>query len=97
MKRNVPIFGFLIGLLAPVLGFFIVYFVMGGNSNGIGDFFGGMFRSKTEAALILTLSLLINIAPFIYFTNKRLDLTARGILVATVLYATLIILVKYVW
>lgn len=97
MNRNIPIFGFVIGVLLPVLGLFIVYFAMGGYSNGFADFFRTMMRSRSEAALILTLSLLINIAPFIYYTNKRLDLTARGILVATVLYGTLIVLIKYVW
>lgn len=97
MKRNVPIFGFFIGLLLPILGLFIVYLIMGGYSNGMMDFFRGMFRSRSEAALYLTLALLINIIPFIFYTNKRLDLTARGILVATVLYGVLIVLIKYVW
>ena len=88
--------GFFIGLLLPVLGFFIVYLVMGSGA-GLGEFFGDMFRFKAIAALYLTLSILINIVPFIYYTNKRLDHTARGILVATMLYAVLIILIKYVW
>jgi hypothetical protein len=97
MKRNVPIFGFVIGLFAPVLGLLIVYLIMGGNNDGIGDFFNDMFRMRSIASLYITLSLLINLLPFIYCTNKRLDQTARGILVATMLYAVFIILIKYVW
>ena len=99
MKRNVPLFGFVIGALLPILGLFIVFFIMGGNHNGMGDFFRSLFRpgNGRETALFLTLSLLINILPFIFYTNKRLDLTARGILVATMLYAVLIVLIKYVW
>jgi hypothetical protein len=49
------------------------------------------------AALVLSLSLLANAIPFIFYTNRRLDLTARGILVATILYAVLIVLLRYVW
>lgn len=97
MKRNVPIFGFFIGLLLPILGLFIVFLIMGGDYSGIGDFLRSMSRNGKEAALFLTLSLLINIIPFIFYTNRRLDLTARGILVATMLYAVLIVLIKYVW
>ncbi len=97
MKRNVPIFGFFIGLLLPILGLFIVYLIFGSSYNGVGDFFRSIANVRTTAALYLTLALLINIVPFIFYTNKRLDLTARGILVATVLYGVLIVLIKYVW
>lgn len=97
MKRNIPILGFFIGLLLPVVGFLIVYLLLGGNTSGIGDFISEMFRMRSVAALYITLSILINILPFIYYTNKRLDHTARGILIATMLYALLVILIKYVW
>ena len=96
MNRNIPILGFFIGLLLPVLGFLIVYLIMG-SGDGLGEFVGDMFKFKDIAALRITLSILINIATFIYYTNKRLDHTARGILIATMLYALLVILVKYVW
>jgi hypothetical protein len=97
MKRNVPIFGFVIGLFAPVLGLLIVFLILGGNNDGFGDFFNDVLRNRTLGALYITLSLLINLVPFIYYTNKRLDQTARGILVATMLYAVLVVLIKYVW
>jgi hypothetical protein len=97
MKRNVPIFGFIIGALLPILGLFIVFLILGGDYSGFSDFFRSMLNNGRQAALFLTLGLLINIIPFIFYTNKRLDLTARGILVATMLYAVLIVLVKYVW
>lgn len=97
MKRNVPIFGFFIGLLLPILGLFIVYLILGSTYNGMSDFFRSMLNNSSSTALYLTLALLINIVPFIFYTNKRLDLTARGILVATMLYGVLIVLIKYVW
>ena len=96
MKRNVPILGFFIGAIMPVIGMFIVYLILFHNSN-FGDFLKQLRHSHDIAAKVLSLSILLNILPFIYFTNKRLDLTARGILIATVLYAVLIILLKFVW
>lgn len=80
----------------PVIGIFIVYLVMR-NDTSLPVFLREMFNRNKEAALVLTLALLLNIVPFIYYTNRRLDLTARGILVATVLYGVFIVLLKYVW
>jgi hypothetical protein len=97
MNRNIPIFGFVIGLFLPVLGFLIVFLVMGGDYGNIANFFRAMFNNRAVASLVITLSILINIIPFIYYTNRRLDLTARGILISTVLYAVLVVLIKYVW
>ncbi len=96
MNRNVPILGLVIGLLMPMIGMLIVYAVIG-KGESLGDFVSGLFRAKELAAKALSLSILANILPFIYYTNKRLDLTARGILIATMLYAVLIVLLKFVW
>ncbi|HEY9178280.1 MAG TPA: hypothetical protein VIN07_11335 [Flavipsychrobacter sp.] len=96
MKRNVSLLGLIIGLLLPVVGIFIVYLIMyGGNS--FESFFNALKHNFDTAALVLSLSILINIIPFIYYTNRRLDLTARGILIATMLYAVVIVLLKFVW
>ena len=56
-----------------------------------------LISKKDSAATILSLCLLANAIPFIYYTNKRLDHTARGIFIATMLYAVLIVLLKWVW
>ena len=96
MKRNVPILGFIIGIIMPVIGMLLVYLILFHNSS-FGDFFKVLRHSHDEAAKVLSLSILLNILPFIFYTNKRLDLTARGILIATILYAVLIILLRFVW
>ena len=96
MKRNVPILGLIIGLLLPILGILIMYLVKFNNMEA-GEFIRTMMRKKDVAAMVLSLSILINIIAFIFYTNRRLDLTARGILIATMLYAVLIVLLKYVW
>ena len=96
MKRNVPIFGLLIGLFAPVLGFVIMYFIWG-HGNTFSAFCRALMNDHDTASKVLSLALLINLLPFSLYTRKRLDYTARGILVATMLYAVFIILIKYVW
>lgn len=98
MKRNVPVFGLFIGLILPLVGILLAAFIFASMQHvSVGSFLAGMKHNHDAAAKVCTLGLLINIAPFIYFTNKRLDLTARGIFIATVLYAVIIVLLKYVW
>ncbi len=94
-RDNAPL-GLLLGLIFPVIGLFVVYLVKF-SSTGIGDFFQTLFHNFKAAALIIAFSLFANLIPFIYYTNKRLDQSAKGILIATMLYAVLIILLKYVW
>lgn len=96
MNRNIPALGFIIGLLLPVIGLVVMYFLWG-HSEGFFDFVRGLTYRKGMTSKVLTLSLLVNILPFLYYTTKRLDYTARGIFIATMLYAVLIVLVMFVW
>ena len=96
MKRNVPILGFIIGLLMPMIGVIIMYFLKFSDIN-FGNYVSGLFENGKLGAMVLSLSSLLNIIPFLYYTNKRLDNTARGVLVATMLYFVLFILLKFVW
>ncbi|MBL7683230.1 MAG: hypothetical protein JNK00_07690 [Flavipsychrobacter sp.] len=96
MKRNVPLLGFVIGAILPLIGIFIVYLIL---FQGISftEFLKEMRHMPTQATKVISLGILVNIIPFIFYTNKRLDLTARGIFVATMLYAVLMLLIKFVW
>lgn len=97
MRRiNVPILGFIVGLLLPVLGFFIVYFLMF-RANTIGGLAQSLMHDHKSASKVLTLSLLINLVPFVYCNAKRLDYAMRGIVSATMLYAVFIVMVMFVW
>ncbi len=96
MKRNMPLLGFVIGFLMPLLGMIVIYLVKFPGTQ-FNEFIRILTRNFDVAAMVLSLSILANIIPFIYYTNKRLDLTARGILIATMLYAVLIVLLKFVW
>jgi len=97
MKVNKPILGFIIGLLLPLLGDMIVYFILFRTQMNFSEYLQIFKYDHTDASKAMSLGLLINIFPFIYYTNKRLDNTARGILSATILYFVVIVLLKYVW
>jgi hypothetical protein len=96
MKRNIPMFGFVIGVLMPVIGFFLVYLILF-RTYTFGDFGAYLMHNHDKAAMVISLAMIMNVIPFIYFTNKRLDFSARGVLIATMLYALLVILLRFVW
>lgn len=97
MRINRPIIGFILGMILPFIGFFVVFLVM---TSGGGNFAGFIARLSTyhkELATVISLSALANLIPFIYFNSKRLDAASRGVFVATMLYAVTFILLKFVW
>jgi hypothetical protein len=96
MRRDVPIVGFIIGMVLPVLGLLTMYGLWG-HHEGFGVFLKSLTRQRGMASKVLTLSLLINLIPFVYTNTKRLDYTMRGIVIATMLYALFIFLVMFVW
>jgi hypothetical protein len=96
MKINNPVLGFIIGALAPVLGFFIVFLIFR-EGQTLGGFMNWLMGSHQMLAKVLTLSVLANLLPFMYMTSKRIDLAARGVLSATIIYAVFIVLIKFVW
>jgi amino acid permease len=61
------------------------------------DFYHMLVYSHSLLAKILSLSLLVNLAPFLYCTSRHYDYTMRGIVVATILYFVFIVLIMYVW
>ena len=79
-----------------MVGFLLMYLAWG-HGVGIGTFARSLTFQPGLASKVLTLSLLINLAPFLYCTTKRLDYAMRGIVIATMLYALFIFLIKFVW
>ncbi len=96
MKRDVPVLGFTIGLILPVLGMCVMY-MLWGHHQGFFDFVKGLTRQRGMASKVMTLSLLANLIPFVYCNLKRYDYTMRGIVIATMMYALFIFLIMFVW
>ena len=96
MRLNRPIIGFFLGLVMPVIGFLVV-FVIRARGADLMSFLEDLLRFPKIAALVVSLSILANLIPFIYFTNRRLDYAAKGVFIATMLYVVLILLLRFVW
>jgi hypothetical protein len=96
MRLNVPIVGFIIGLLLPLLGMFVMYLIWDGHS-GVAQFVHTLTSQKNMAGKVVLLGVLANLIPFVYFNLKRLDYALRGVFIATMLWAMFDVLVRYVW
>ncbi len=96
MRLNVPMVGFVIGLLLPVIGMFVMYLIWG-NHAGVGEFVHTLISQKSMAGKVVLLGMLANLIPFVYFNLKRLDYALRGVFIATMLWAMFDVLVRYVW
>ncbi len=88
LKKDNFIFGFIIGLVAPFIGFAIFkYKKLGPLSYGEALqylFVEPGFRMLTIA---ISLSLLTNAVLFTIYINAHIDKTAKGIFAATIIYA----------
>lgn len=87
--------GIILGLLGPVAGFMLFYLI---KFLPLGQSLGGyldVFRdNRFLIPKVMSLSLLANGVIFFLYTQYRKDETARGILVATLVYAIAIIIFK---
>lgn len=96
MKLNNTIIGFALGLLGPVLGAYIMKQLWFRN-DVLTDYITRLSVGKDITFKVLSLSMLVNLIPFVFFNTKRYDNGARGVFVATMLWVVFIILVRYVW
>lgn len=79
----------------PLIGFIVVYFILG-RGMSFGGFVEHLSNSGDAASKVISLSVLANLLPFLYFNRRRLDQAVKGIVIATILYMVLFIYMKYV-
>lgn len=107
-KKGVPskgpdnaLLGLLIGLLFPLLGVALLYFLWGNNASFakyLAMFVTFDFPSQMNASSkVLSLSVIANLIPFYFFLNRRRYQTVKGLLISMVLFFVLIVLYKFVW
>ncbi len=92
-KRDSLPLGIVLGFLAPIAGMFIYYFIQF-RAFGLDEFFALMFREKALLTGIVSISLVANAVVFTIYINMRKDKTARGIFIATCIYAIAALLWK---
>jgi hypothetical protein len=85
--------GFISGLIAPLIGFYI-YYLISFRYMALGSYISRI----TELGLasgVISLSLIANLVVFFYFIRKKTDRSARGVIGATFVYGLLIVILKY--
>ncbi|MBS1762543.1 MAG: hypothetical protein JSR00_06675 [Bacteroidetes bacterium] len=87
--------GLILGLIAPLLGFLLFKFYKF-EIFSFSEFFEFILNEPGFRTLSagLSVSLLLNAALFTIYINKRLDKTAKGIFITTLVYGVIILLIK---
>ncbi|MCB0763896.1 MAG: hypothetical protein R2815_01130 [Flavobacteriales bacterium] len=87
--------GFVVGLLFPVVGFFLyasIYVTIIRPHLDVGYFVNDLFLGTSRyRSPVLSLSLLANLGPFFWFDRLDLPRAMRGVILASFLYAVLIV------
>ena len=88
--------GLVLGLVAPILSLFTYYFIKFYPLYTVRDFFYFMQTNKSQITAISVPCLVLNIVLFTIYINSHKDNTAKGIFAATIIYAIVALLFKFV-
>ena len=87
--------GLIMGLLGPLLGLVVIYFVRSDfRPLTFGEYLEYVFTSNRLITSIGSLSLLANVVLFTLYVNTHRDKTAKGIFLVTLLYGIGILVLK---
>jgi hypothetical protein len=87
--------GLVMGLIAPFLSL-VVYYYWKFYPNSVRDFFEVIRTNKSQITAISVPCLFLNILLFTIYINSRRDQTAKGVFAATVIYAIIALLFKFI-
>ncbi|HSU27200.1 MAG TPA: hypothetical protein VLJ68_02385 [Chitinophagaceae bacterium] len=92
-KRDNLRLGLVLGLLGPVIGFFVIYFIKFSGYE-FKEFIDLFFNTNRLITSIGSLSLLANVVLFTLYVNTHRDQTAKGIFLVTLVYGIGILILK---
>jgi hypothetical protein len=95
-KKDSIVFGVILGILGPVIGLLLLKYKRFGMLS-FKEVFQYMSLQPGHGMLTagLTVSLLMNAILFTIFINTRIDKTAKGIFISTLVYGVIVLLIKY--
>jgi hypothetical protein len=96
LKKDNLRLGLLLGLVAPIISLIIYYFVKFYPLYTVKDFFFFIRTNKSQITAVSVPCLVLNIALFTFYINSHRDSTAKGIFAATLVYAILALLFKFI-
>jgi tryptophan-rich sensory protein len=85
LRDNIKL-GLVLGFLSPVLGM-TIYYLMRFRLFSVGDFFRVLMMQKSLMSGVVSIALVANAIVFTIYINKHKDHTAKGIFIATCIYA----------
>ena len=88
--------GLVLGLVAPIISLIIYYFVKFYPTFSFKDFLGFIRDNKTQITAISVPCLVLNIALFTIYINSHRDQTAKGVFAATLIYAIVALVFKFI-
>jgi hypothetical protein len=91
MKNKVST-GLIIGLICPPLAFYVFY-LLEFRDTGIFDVLRG-YSMRNVLTHVISLSVLINLPVFFAFLGSNRELSARGVLGATFIFAFVVLILK---
>jgi hypothetical protein len=94
LKRDELKLGILLGFLAPIVGLFGYYFYKFSRFS-LAEFFEVLILQKSLLTAIVSLCLICNAVVFTLYINAQKDKTAKGVFIATCLYALASLAVKW--
>ncbi|MBW7839543.1 MAG: hypothetical protein H3C36_07880 [Chitinophagaceae bacterium] len=93
-KKDNFIFGLVLGLIAPAIGF-LIYKLIKFRMYSLEEMFQFLKANPNLITSFISVSLLANAVLFTVFVNGRRDKTAKGIFVLTVVYAVVALAFKF--
>jgi hypothetical protein len=88
--------GLVLGLIAPILSLFVYYFVRFYPTYSFREFMGFIRSNKSQVTAISVPCLVLNIVLFTVYINSHRDQTAKGVFAATLIYAIVALLFKFI-
>ncbi|HEX3933959.1 MAG TPA: hypothetical protein VHW43_04725 [Puia sp.] len=88
--------GLVMGLIAPILSLVVYYFVKFYPTFSFRDFLLFIRSNKSQITAISVPCLVLNIALFTIYINSHRDQTAKGVFAATLIYAIVALLFKFI-
>lgn len=94
MRTDHFLFGFLTGLIAPLIGFYI-YFKLFFDYMGFNGFYKHISESD-KLISVLSLGVILNLILFFIFYQTEKDKSLKGVVAATFVYAFVVVYYKMI-
>jgi len=94
MILNRKLYGFLIGILMPVIVILLAYMIKFYGEISFVQFYKGVVVQKIYSQVLALGVFFGNLIPFIIFIKKEFIHAGRGVVMATLLYTLLIVILR---